>query len=89
MHLPKPWRYIAEPKEDGPYAHRGEYEHYALNYMIMYIHTCCEEDYAEVCLCCAVAQSCLTSCDPWTVAHQGPLSMGFPKDTGVSSHFLL
>ena len=49
MHLPKPWRYVAEPKEDGPYAHRGEYEHYALNYMTMCIDTCCEEDYAEVC----------------------------------------
>ena len=24
-----------------------------------------------------VAQSCLTLCDPWTVAHQAPLSMGF------------
>ena len=26
-----------------------------------------------------VAQSCLTLCDPWTVAHQAPLSMGFPR----------
>ena len=27
---------------------------------------------------------------PWTVAHQAPLSMGFPsKNTGVSCHFLL
>lgn len=48
MHLPKQWRYIAEPKEDGPYPHRGGY--YALSYMIMYINTCFEEDYAEVCL---------------------------------------
>ena len=23
-----------------------------------------------------VVQSCLTLCDPWTVAHQAPLSMG-------------
>ena len=26
-----------------------------------------------------VAQSCLTPCDPWTVAHQAPLSMGFSR----------
>ena len=25
---------------------------------------------------CLVAQSCPTLCDPWTVAHQAPLSMG-------------
>ena len=24
-------------------------------------------------------QSCLTLCDPWTVAHQAPLSMGFSR----------
>ena len=26
-----------------------------------------------------VAQSCLTLITPWTIAHQGPLSMGFPR----------
>ena len=26
-----------------------------------------------------VAQSCLTLCDPWTVAHQAPLSVGFSR----------
>ena len=26
-----------------------------------------------------VAQSCLTLCDPWTVAHQAPPSMGFSR----------
>ena len=26
-----------------------------------------------------VAQSCLTLCDPWTVAYQAPLSMGFSR----------
>ena len=25
------------------------------------------------------AQSCWTHCDPWTVARQAPLSMGFPR----------
>ena len=25
------------------------------------------------------AQSCLTLCDPWTLACQAPLSMGFPR----------
>ena len=24
-------------------------------------------------------QSCLTLCDPWTIAHQAPLSMGFSR----------
>ena len=26
-----------------------------------------------------VAQSCLTLCNPWTVACQAPLSVGFPR----------
>ena len=26
---------------------------------------------------CSVTQSCLTLCDPWTVACQAPLSVGF------------
>ena len=26
-----------------------------------------------------VAQSCLTLCDPWTAAHQAPLSIGFSR----------
>ena len=26
-----------------------------------------------------VTQSCLTLCDPWTVAHQAPPSMGFSR----------
>ena len=30
-------------------------------------------------VCVLVAQLCLTLCDPWTVAHQAPLSMGFPR----------
>ena len=29
-----------------------------------------------VCVCVLVAQSCPTLCDPWTVAHQAPLSVG-------------
>ena len=28
---------------------------------------------------CLVTQSCLTLCDPWTVAHQAPLSMEFSR----------
>ena len=28
---------------------------------------------------CVCAQLCLTLCDPITVTHQGPLSMGFPR----------
>ena len=27
-----------------------------------------------------VAKSCLTLATPWTVAHQAPLSMGFPRE---------
>ena len=30
-------------------------------------------------LLCSVAQSCLTLCDPWTVVHQAPPSMGFSR----------
>ena len=30
------------------------------------------------CGCLSVAKLCLTVCDLWTVAHQAPLSMGFP-----------
>ena len=32
------------------------------------------------CCCCLVAKSCLTLSTPWTVAHQVPLSMGFPRE---------
>ena len=32
-----------------------------------------------VCVC-SVAKSCLTHCHPWTIAHQDPLSMGFPRE---------
>ena len=28
---------------------------------------------------CSEAQSCLSLCDTWTVAHQAPLIMGFPR----------
>ena len=28
---------------------------------------------------CLVTKSCLTLASPWTVAHQAPLSMGFPR----------
>ena len=34
---------------------------------------------ASVCVCVWVAQSCLTLCDPWTVARQAPLSVGFSR----------
>ena len=33
---------------------------------------------ARGCVCCLVALSCLTLGTPWTVAHQAPLTMGFP-----------
>ena len=36
---------------------------------------------------CLVTQSCLTLCNPWTIACQAPLSMGFPRQeywTGLS-----
>ena len=29
--------------------------------------------------CCLVAKSCLAFCDPWTIACQAPLSLGFPR----------
>ena len=31
------------------------------------------------CSCGLVTESCLTVCNPWTVAHQAPLSMGLPR----------
>ena len=31
------------------------------------------------CCCCLVAKSCPTLCDPLELAHQAPLSMGFPR----------
>ena len=31
------------------------------------------------CCCCLVAKSCLTLATPWTVTHQAPPSMGFPR----------
>ena len=37
-----------------------------------------EEKYLPQCVC-LVAQSCLTLCDPMTVAGQSPLSMGFSR----------
>ena len=33
---------------------------------------------------CMRAQSCLTLCDPWTVARQAPLSMAFPTQEWVA-----
>ena len=30
-------------------------------------------------LVCMHVQSCLTLCNPWTVAHRAPLSMGFSR----------
>ena len=33
----------------------------------------------NICLGMLVIESCLTLCDPWTVAHQAPLSMGFSR----------
>ena len=32
-----------------------------------------------VCCVCLVVQACPTLCDPMDVAHQAPLSMGFPR----------
>ena len=39
-----------------------------------------------------VAQSCLTLCDPWTVAHKAPLSMGFSSQeywSGLPLNFMV
>ena len=36
-----------------------------------------------------VLKSCPTLPTPCTVAHQAPLSKGFPKNTGAGCHFLL
>ena len=44
-----------------------------------------------VCMCAMLLQSCSILWTPWTVAHQAPLSMGFPRhgNTGVGCHALL
>ena len=34
---------------------------------------------SQICCCCLVTKSCLTLVIPWTVAHQVPLTMGFPR----------
>ena len=39
--------------------------------------------YRNVC-CCLVTQLCPILCDPWTVAHQAPLSMGFLRQEYLS-----
>ena len=40
-------------------------------------------------MCVLVTQSCLTLCDPWTVARQAPLSWDFSgKNTVLGCHFL-
>ena len=38
----------------------------------------CVYVYACVCVC-LVSKSCTTPATPWTIAHQAPLSMGFPR----------
>ena len=44
----------------------------------------------QECVVFLVTKSCPTVASPWTVAHQAPLSTGFPgKNTGVGSHFFL
>ena len=43
---------------------------------------------SKTCCCCLVAILYLFL-TLWTVAHQAPLSMRFPKNTGVDCHFLL
>ena len=39
-----------------------------------------------VCVCVLVAQLCHTLCNPWTVAHQAPLSMEFSRQEYLSYH---
>ena len=42
------------------------------------------------CVCAKSLQSCPTLCDPWAVAHQAPLSMGFSRqNVRVGCHTLL
>ena len=38
---------------------------------------------------CLVTQSCLTLATPWTIAHQDPPSMGFPRQEYWSGQFFL
>ena len=36
--------------------------------------------------CCSVTKSCPTLCNPWTVAHWAPLSLGFPRQFPPPGH---
>ena len=38
----------------------------------------CNDSQNVIC-CCIVTKSCLILCDPWTITHQDPVSMGFPR----------
>ena len=50
------------------------------------VFTVCRQDGNHGCVCSCL---CPTLCDPWTVAHQAPLSMEFSgKNAGVGCHFL-
>ena len=42
-------------------------------------HKCFLEDWAKARMRAESLQLCLTLCDPWTVAHQAPLTMGFSR----------
>ena len=39
--------------------------------------------------CCSIAKSCLTPCDPRTVAHQAPLSSAISQSAHVHSNSLV
>ena len=57
------------------WSHRGSPNIYIYIYIYIYTYTYI---YILTCVLCLVIQSCLTAI-LWTVAHQAPLSMGFPK----------
>ena len=51
-------------------------------YIFYLIHSCISlsefKTTYNICVHAKLLQSCPTLCDPWTIAHQVPLSMGFP-----------
>ena len=86
--LPASWGYWEDYKEVDPLW--ALYRYYVLNtvYMLYSPYICMSMNTHTLLLCsCSVLS---TLCNPWTVALQAPLSMGFSsKNTGVGCHFLL
>ena len=64
------------------YLRKDSCQYYPFYYMLLgkiYFEGDISCQLVHCCYCCLVAKSCLTLYNPWTRAHQAPLSMGFPR----------